>query len=177
MRAHLLQHRVVLLIGGIGLAVVLGYYLLLCPRPNCPHSSAMYGYKGGYLSVQLDSGELINTSNKTKLLYRTQIAHPDANASITLLIITGTELGKGSFIRVKPIPPPIHEPFWDYSSDYLQHWRYRVITQYGNPIIIELWGAPGTRNRLRVERIHYIYLDRQIEPDVPPGEPRPAAAR
>lgn len=171
MGVGLLRYRVALLLAVMGVVAVAAYYLRSRIYPDPPRqSTAMYMYEGGYLPVRLDSGELANTSNKMKLLYRTQIAHPDPKAVISLLNLTGTELGEGSFIRVKC--RDVHDWF---VAD-LRHRRYRV-DGGGNPITVELWGAPRTRNRLRVEKLFYYYPDRPIEPDAPPGEPRPARSR
>lgn len=169
MRMHPLWRGVVLLLAIAVGAALLGYYLRPYLQRTRPYPSVAK-FEGGYLSVILDSGELVNNSHKMKLLYRIQIAHPDPTALITVLNLTGTELGKGSLIRVKP-----HRSrhYYDYSQARLQR-RYRAFIR-DNPIIIELWGAPGTRNRLRVEEMHYYYPGRPIAPDVPPGEPRPAS--
>jgi hypothetical protein len=176
MRMHPLWPGVVLLLAIVGGAALLGYYLrpyLQRTRP-CP---SVAKFEGGYLPVILDSGELVNESNKMKLLYRIQIAHPDPTALITVLNLTGTELGKGSLIRVKPTRRSrlYYSGIYEYSQVLLQNRRYRAFVPSDNPIIIELWGAPGTRNRLRVEELHYFYPGRPIAPDVPPGEPRPAS--
>lgn len=174
MRVHPSWHRVVLLLAVAG-GALLGYHLRSYLQITRPYQSVAK-YEGGYLPVILDSGELVNTSNKMELLYRIQIAHADPAACFTFLNLTGTELGEGSFIRVKLAHQSRHEDrYSEYSPAHLQRWRYRAHAPNGNPIIIELWGAPGTRNRLRVEKLYYFYPDRPIEPDVPPGEPRPAS--
>lgn len=171
MRMHPLWHGVVLLLAIAG-GALLGCYLRPYLQRTHPYPSVAK-FEGGYLSVILDSGELVNNSHNMKLLYRIQIAHPDPTALITLLNLTGTELGKGSLIRVKSTHRSRH--YYDYSQARLQNRRYRAFVPDDNPIIIELWGAPGTRNQLRVEGLHYYYPGRPIEPDVPPGEPRPAS--
>lgn len=140
-----------------------------------PPSKSMAVYRGGYLTVALDSGKLVNTSNQTKLLYRLQVGHPDPEADICLLILQGTELGEGSFVRVISADPCGHSRSEDYQLLHLQRWRYRIFGVSGNPVVVELWGAPGTHNRLRIEKIQYYYPGQPVVPDLPPGTPRPAS--
>jgi YD repeat-containing protein len=134
-------------------------------------------FEGGYLTLMKDSGELVNTSNRTKLLYRVEIRPPDPEAVIATINVAGTELGEGSFIRVVALDlegNPIRTRTEDYKRVHLENSLYKRISVYECQVVLELWGAPGTRNRLRVNRVRYFYPGRPIEPDVPPGAPRPA---
>jgi hypothetical protein len=166
---------------GAGTGALL-YYGIRCfsnrPTSNSPASRPSVAmFEGGYLTLMKDSDELVNTSNRTKLLYRVEIRPPDPEAVIATINVAGTELGEGSFIRVVALDlegNPIRTRTEDYKRVHLENSLYKRISVYECQVVLELWGAPGTRNRLRVNRVRYFYPGRPIEPDVPPGAPRPA---
>lgn len=167
--------------GAVILIAITAFYILpVNPTSHKqPPRKNVAEYEAGYLPIALDSGELTNNSNNIKLLYRVPISHPDPKAEIQIIFLTGTELGEGSFIRVgrrSPTGSPLKPEDYDYYYRiHLHRFRYRVFGTRGNPVILELWGAPNTRNRLRVEKIRFYYPDRPIVRDIPPSAPRPAS--
>jgi len=119
-------------------------------------------YEGKVIRLILDSGELVNTSKTKRLLYRLHVEYPDSEATLFSLTMKGTELGTGSFIRLRYPNNSPRDAEQVVDARRLAHWDGFVVL--GNPtrnkVVVELWGGANTRNRLRIEEIGIVFFGR-----------------
>jgi hypothetical protein len=177
--SHSFWKSIVFVSVSIGLVGVLVVLLIHYLPSRSPAVESYAEFEGGYQKVLLDTGVLENNGTEVKLLHRVKLAHPDPDAVIVQINVKGTVLGKDSFVRVKRVivEEGSHlERFEteDYRAEHFRFMRSAILVGGSNPLILELWGAPRTQNRLRVEDFHYYYPGRPIKPKVAPGEPVPA---
>ncbi len=137
------------------------------PRPPTP---AMAIYRGGVEYYDIDTGYLENTDTEPRRLFDITLSASDERGTPEILVLTGTELGSGSFIRLRDPKRP------EWHKDFHRLWEGRVLffQVHGNSVIVELWGAPGSRNRLRIVALYWVDYSSPIEPDVAPDGSRPA---
>ena len=128
-------------------------------------------YEGRVVRLILDSGELVNTSTTKRLLYQLHIEYPDQEATLFSLTLEGTELGTGSFIRLRYPNGTARNSEQVVDARWLAHWRGFVVLGGSprNKVAIELWGGANTRNRLRIEEIGVVFYGRPK----PYGSPKP----
>ncbi len=127
-------------------------------------------YRGGVEYYDIDTGYLENTDTEPRRLFDITLSASDERGTPEILVLTGTELGSGSFIRLRDPKRP------EWHKDFHRLWEGRVLffQVHGNSVIVELWGAPGSRNRLRIVALYWVDYSSPIEPDVAPDGSRPA---
>ena len=119
-------------------------------------------YPGGYRYYYIDSGDILNPTEEFKILYTAELCSPDPEGTPRLISFDGTLLGIGSFVRLRDPRRP------DWSEDWysVPGRRSNVPVEVdGNCIIVELWRAPSTSNRLRINYVHWAkFSSPLIEP-------------
>jgi len=108
----------------------------------------------------LDSGQLTNPTNTQKLLYHLSIEYPNPEASLFSLLLKGTELGEGSFIRLRypTSTGKYSEQIVNARALAHRHGFIHLGGAVGNKVVIELWGGAHTQNRLRIEEIGVVFF-------------------
>jgi len=122
----------------------------------------MVKYPGGFRYYYIDTGDIRNTTEEFKILYTAQLSSPDPEGTPRLISFEGTSLGPGSFLRLRDP----NRPDW-YKDWYPTPKRRPTVSLrvYGTTVIVELWGAPFTTNRLWIKYIHWAKLSSPlIEP-------------
>jgi hypothetical protein len=126
------------------------------------YQPCMVKYPGGFRYYYIDTGDIQNTTEEFKILYTAQLGSPDPEGTPRLISFEGTSLGPGSFLRLRDP----NRPDW-YKDWYPTPGRRPIVSLrvYGTTVIVELWGAPFTTNRLRINYIHWAKLSSPlIEP-------------
>jgi hypothetical protein len=118
-------------------------------------------YPGGYRYYDIDTGELQNSSNEFKILYSVTLFSPDPAGTPVSISFEGTKLDTGSFIRLRDPK----RPDWYEDRHVLSRYQRAFFSVEGDGVIVELWGAPLTTNRLKINHIRWVnYNTPMFEP-------------
>jgi hypothetical protein len=117
-------------------------------------------YPGGYRYYDLDTGSIENDTFEFKLLYSTELCAPESEAIPRMICFRGTRLGEGSFIRLRN---PSRQDLFEDAHALLPSQKVDF-TLGGKSVLVELWGAPRTKNRIRINYLHWVRYTPLIEP-------------
>ena len=131
------------------------------PAQQSPRSLEVE-FPGEVVRLILDSGQLTSSTDTKKLLYQLSIEYPNPEATLFSLLLKGTELGEGSFIRLRYPHSTGQHSEQIVNAQELARWRgfIHLGGDVRNSVVVELWGGAKTQNRLRIEEIGVLFYGR-----------------